>query len=329
MKLLEKLGISRRSMPLIATFVVFIALYVYGGISYRNFFSARVFFNLLTDNAVLGITAVGMTFVIISGGIDLSVGAVISTTAMAVAVMTQAGVPNGLVIPIALLYGTVLGFLMGFIIEYFKAPPFIVTLAGMFFSRGFGYVLSLSSVPIVYEFYAKASAFGLKIGNGRFTIPGIALIVVIIAAIFLSRSTKFGRNIYAIGGSEQSAVFMGLPVFRVKVLVYTLSGFCASLAGFIYTFYTLSGYGLAGIGLEMDAIASAVIGGTLMTGGYGTIFGTLIGTLIQGLIKTIISFNGQFSVYWIRLFTGGMLLLFILLQKAFVAGTAGMKKAEG
>lgn len=329
MKFLEKLGISRRSMPLVATFIVFVALYVYGGVSYRNFFSARVFFNLLTDNAVLGITAVGMTFVIISGGIDLSVGAVISTTAMAVAVMTQAGVPNGLIIPVALLYGTFLGFLMGFIIEYFKAPPFIVTLAGMFFSRGFGYVLSLSSVPIVYEFYAKASAFGIKIGNGKFTIPGIALISIIIIATFLSRRTKFGRNIYAIGGSEQSALFMGLPVFRTKVLVYTMSGFCASFAGFIYTFYTLSGYGLAGIGLEMDAIASAVIGGTLMTGGYGTIFGTLIGTLIQGLIKTIISFNGQFSVYWIRLFTGGMLLLFILLQKAFVAGTSGLKKAEG
>ena len=213
MKLLDKFGISRRSMPLIATFVVFIALYVYGGVSYRNFFSARVFFNLLTDNAVLGITAVGMTFVIISGGIDLSVGAVISTTAMAIAVMTQAGVPNGVVIPVALLYGTFLGFLMGFIIEFFKAPPFIVTLAGMFFSRGFGYVLSLGSVPITYDFYKKASAFGFKIGNGKLTVSGMALIAVVIIAIFLSRRTKFGRNIYAIGGNEQSAVFMGLPVF--------------------------------------------------------------------------------------------------------------------
>lgn len=328
MNILSKFGISRRSLPLVATFVVFIALYVMGGLSYRNFFSARVFFNLFTDNAVLGITAVGMTFVIISGGIDLSVGAIISTTAMAVAVMTQSGVPNVLIIPVAILFGTVIGFLMGFIIEYFKAPPFIVTLAGMFFARGFGYVLSLGSVPITYEFYKKASAFGIKIGNGKLTIPGIALILVIIVAIYISKKTKFGRNIYAIGGSEQSAIFMGLPVTRTKILVYTMSGFCSSLAGFIYTFYTLSGYGLAAIGLEMEAIASAVIGGTLMTGGYGTIFGTLIGTLIQGLIKTIISFNGQFSVYWIKLFTGGMLLAFILIQKLFVAGTAGMKKAE-
>jgi simple sugar transport system permease protein len=313
-------------MPLVVTFVVFLALYIIGGLSYRNFFSTRVFFNLLTDNAVLGITAVGMTFVIISGGIDLSVGAVISTTAMIVAVMTRAGVPNFFVIIAALLFGIVLGFLMGFMIQYFKTPPFIVTLAGMFFARGLGYILSLGSVPITYGFYSTASSFGIKIGTGKLTVPGMALIIIVAVAIYISKRTKFGRNVYAVGGNEQSALFMGLPVFKTKVMVYTLSGFCSALAGFIYTFYTLSGYGLAAIGMEMEAIASAVIGGTLMTGGYGSIIGTLIGTLIQGLIKTMISFNGQFSVYWIKLFTGGMLLAFILLQKIFVAGSFSGKK---
>jgi simple sugar transport system permease protein len=119
---------------------------------------------------------------------------------------------------------------------------------------------------------------------------------------------------------------MGLPVGATKIGVYTFSGFCSALAGFIYTFYTLSGYGLAAMGLEMEAIASAVIGGTLMTGGYGTVWGTLLGTMIQGLIKAIIAFNGQFSVFWIKLFTGGMLLGFILLQKVFVMGASSRRR---
>jgi simple sugar transport system permease protein len=294
--------------------------------SYRNFLSPRVFFNLLTDNAVLGITAVGMTFVIISGGIDLSVGAVISTTAMIVAVLIQAGVPNLLVIIIALSFGTLLGFLMGFMIQFFKTPPFIVTLAGMFFARGLGYVLSLGSVPINHPFYSQMSSIGIRIGNGKLTIPGITLLLITLIAWYISRRTRFGRNVYALGGNEQSAILMGLPVGNTKIGVYTFSGFCSALAGFIYTFYTLSGYGLAAMGLEMEAIASAVIGGTLMTGGYGTVWGTLLGTLIQGLIKAIIAFNGQFSVFWIKLFTGGMLLGFILLQKVFVLGASSRKK---
>ncbi|MEA5031086.1 MAG: galactofuranose ABC transporter, permease protein YjfF [Sphaerochaeta sp.] len=318
--------ISRRDMPLVATFIVFLLLYAFGGFSYRNFMTPRVFLNLLTDNAVLGITAVGMTFVIISGGIDLSVGAVISTTAMIVAVLTKAGMNNMLVIAIALLFGTTLGFLMGGMIQYFKTPPFIVTLAGMFFARGLGYVLSLGSVPITHPFYTNASSIGIKIGNGKLSMPAMALLAMILIGWFISRRTRFGRNVFAVGGNEQSAILMGLPVTRTKIAVYTFSGFCSAVAGFIYTFYTLSGYGLAAMGLEMEAIASAVIGGTLMTGGYGTILGTLLGTLIQGLIKSIIAFNGQFSVFWIKLFTGGMLLGFILLQKIFVYGTKSRRK---
>ena len=320
--------ISRRELPLVATFVVFLALYAFGGFSYRNFMTSRVFFNLLTDNAVLGITAIGMTFVIISGGIDLSVGAVISTTAMIIAVLLQSGVPNGIVVIVALLFGTSLGFLMGLLIQFFRTPPFIVTLAGMFFARGLGYVLSLGSVPIHHPFYAQMSSWGIRIGNGKFTIPGMALILMTIIAWYITKRTRFGRNVYALGGNEQSALLMGLPVGQTKIGVYTFSGFCSALAGFIYTFYTLSGYGLAAMGLEMEAIASAVIGGTLMTGGYGTVWGTLLGTLIQGLIKAIIAFNGQFSVFWIKLFTGGMLLGFILLQKVFVFGAVTRRKKK-
>ncbi|NLZ61833.1 MAG: sugar ABC transporter permease YjfF [Acholeplasmataceae bacterium] len=318
MRKYKRFQIPRRSMPLIATLLVFVLLYTYGGVTYRKFMTMRVFFNLLTDNAVLGITAIGMTFVIISGGIDLSVGAVISTTAMMVAVLLRAGVPNFLVILIALSFGTILGLLMGAMIEYFSTPPFIVTLAGMFFARGLGYILNLGSVPISYPFYVKMSSLGVRLGTGKLTIPGITLLLMSIIGWYILKWTRFGRHVYALGGSEQSSILMGLPVTRTKVLVYTFSGFCSAIAGLIYTFYTLSGYGLAAMGLEMEAIASAVIGGTLMTGGYGTIWGTLLGTMIQGLLKSIIAFNGQFSVFWIKLFTGGMLLIFILLQKVFL-----------
>lgn len=325
MNFFQRIGLSKKNLPLTATFTVFILLYLVGGLSFKNFLTPRVFFNLLTDNAVLGIAAVGISFVIFSGGIDLSIAAVVSTTAMIVAVMSRAGVPNLFVVLTALLFGTLLGLLMGWIIHYFNAPPFIVTLSGQFFARGLGYVLSLDSIPITHGFYQTASSFGLRFGNGKLTVPGMALLLVIAAGVYVSRRTKLGRNIYALGGSEQSALLMGLPVARTKIIVYTISGFCASLAGFVYTFYTLSGYGLAAIGLEMDAISAAVIGGTLMSGGYGSIFGTLIGTLIQGLIKGIISFNGQFSVYWIKIFTGMMLLAFIALQKVFIAGAGGRK----
>ena len=327
MKTTSRFGLNKKNLPLMATFLVFILLYAMGGMSFRNFMTPRVFFNLLTDNAVLGIAAVGMSFVIFAGGIDLSIAAVVSTTAMIVAIMARAGLPNPLVILTALLFGTLLGLAMGAIIHFFKAPPFIVTLSGQFFARGLGYVLSLDSIPITHGFYKTASSFGFRFGNGKFTVLGMALLLVILAGVYLSRKTRLGRNIYALGGNEQSALLMGLPVARTKIIVYTLSGFCASLAGFVYTFYTLSGYGLAAIGLEMEAISAAVIGGTLMSGGYGSIFGTLIGTLIQGLIKAIISFNGQFSVYWIKIFTGLMLLAFIAMQKVFIAGAAGKRRS--
>lgn len=318
----KKVSYFRRNLTIIAPAIVFVAFFITGGLLFDKFFTLRVLLNLLTNNAFLGLAAVGMTVVIISGGIDLSVGAVISTTAMIIAVLDRSGVSPVIAVPIAILFATGLGFLMGLMIDYFDSPPFIVTLAGMFFARGLGYVLSLSSIPIKAPFYHAMSTAGIRFdGGAKLTIPAIIFLVMVLVTWFLLRHTKFGRTCYAIGGNEQSAFLMGLPVARTKVLIYAFSGFCSGIGGLVYVFYTLSGYGLAALGLELQAIASVVIGGTLLTGGFGSVIGTLIGVGIRGTIQTFISFQGTLNVYWTPIFVGGLLFLFILLQKAFVAGT--------
>jgi simple sugar transport system permease protein len=138
--------------------------------------------------------------------------------------------------------------------------------------------------------------------------------------LYLARATSFGRAVYAIGGNEHSALLMGLPVARTVVLVYTLSGFCSALAGVVFTFYMLSGYGLHAMGLELDAIAAVVIGGTLLSGGVGSLVGTLFGVLILGTLQTLISFDGSLSSWWTRIVIGALLFLFCLLQRLFEAG---------
>jgi ribose/xylose/arabinose/galactoside ABC-type transport system permease subunit len=308
----------RQRIPILSPALVFIVIFGIGGLLYRNFFSLGVLLNLFTDNAFLGVAAVGMTFVIISGGIDLSVGAVISTSAMIIAVVDQSGAGPLVGIPLALAFGAALGFLLGLIIHFFRAHPFIVTLSGMFLARGLGYVLSWQSVPIENEFYAQASQIGIPMGGIlKLSVPAIMFIAVVIIGIIVQRTTKYGRNIYAIGGNEQSAFLMGLPIGRTKILIYTISGLLSALGGVVLSFYTLQGYGNAAFGLELEAIASVVIGGTLLTGGVGSVLGTLIGVLILGLIQTFISFQGTLNVYWTRIFIGMMLFAFILLQKAF------------
>ena len=309
--------------------MVFVVFFIIGGLLFRNFFTLRVLLNLLTNNAFLGLAAVGMTVVIISGGIDLSVGAVISTTAMIIAVLDRSGFSPAIAAPIAILFATGLGFLMGLMIQYFEAPPFIVTLAGMFFARGMGYVLSLSSIPIKAPFYHAMSTAGLRFeGGAKLTVPAMIFLFMVMVTLFLLRYTKFGRTCYAMGGNEQSAFLMGLPVPRTKVLIYTFSGFCSGIGGLVYVFYTLSGYGLAAIGLELQAIAAVVIGGTLLTGGFGSVVGTLIGVGIRGTIQTFITFQGTLNVYWTPIFVGLLLFLFILLQKVFLVGSKRRKKGK-
>jgi ribose/xylose/arabinose/galactoside ABC-type transport system permease subunit len=214
-----------------------------------------------------------------------------------------------------LLTGTLLGLLMGLLIHYFDIQPFIATLAGLFLARGITYLISVESISIKDPTFTELAFRTVNVGDYyiRWTAL-IALLTVAVAAYVLAR-TRFGRTVYAIGGSESSAMLMGLRVAFTKVGVYVISGFCAALAGLLFSLYILSGNSLHAIGMELDAIAAVVIGGTLLTGGRGYVVGSLLGVLVLGIIKTLISFDGTLSSYWIRIITGVLLLAFVVVQR--------------
>ena len=317
-----KLHLNQKNIPLLATLLVFILLYLSGAFAYRGFFSIRVFINLFIDNAFVGIIAVGMTFVIISGGIDLSVGSLVAFTGVLSAnLLARTDMPPFMVIFICLLCGAILGFTMGSLIHCLNMEPFLVTLVGMFLARGLSFMVSLDSVPIRNEMFLDISKAAIPLGNGiKLPAYAVAFIIMVIIGAWILHYTRFGRNIYAIGDNENSALLMGLPVGKTKILIYTLNSTICALGGLVYSLYTLAGYPLAGTGLELDVITAVVIGGTLLTGGVGFMEGTLIGVLILGLIQTIITFQGNLSTWWTKVFIGILLCLFILLQRYLSSG---------
>jgi simple sugar transport system permease protein len=261
-----------------------------------------------------------MTFVILTGGIDLSVGAVVALSGMIAASLLQTGWSPAAVIPLILVLTSVLGLLVGLMIHIFKVQPFIATLAAMFLARGLCYVISQSSISITDATFVQLAVARIPLGGNMSITPSVIIAVLAVAiAVWVLHATRFGRTVYAIGGSEQSGLLMGLPVARTKVLVYVISGFCSGLAGVLFTFYTLSGYPLTAIGTELDAIAAVVIGGTLLTGGYGFVLGSVLGVLVLGVIQTIITFEGTLSSWWTKIFIGALLLVFIILQKVLTA----------
>jgi simple sugar transport system permease protein len=309
---------SRRLLPLSITALLFFAMAAFGAIRYEGFLSLQVFLNLLIDNAFLCVVAVGMTFVILSGGIDLSVGAVIALTTMVSASLLDAGWNPYAAMALVLVLGAAFGALQGFLIQRFNLAPFIVTLAGMFMARGCCYLISTESIPINDRTYAAIAQARIPVGFGSsLTIGAIVALVVVAVAMRIAHSTEFGRTVYAIGGGESSARLMGLSVTSTKIGVYLLSGLCAALGGIVMTFYMLSGYSLHAVGLELDAIAAVVIGGTLLAGGVGYVAGTLFGVLILGIIQTLIAFDGSLSSWWTKIVVGALLLLFCLLQRLF------------
>lgn len=307
-----------RHLPLLVTLALFLAMAAVGGILYPGFLSPQVFLNLLIDNAFLCVAAVGATFVILTGGIDLSVGAVIAFTTVLLAVLVQqSGWHPMAAIPVVLALGSAFGAAMGVLIQRYRLPPFVVTLAGMFLARGAATLLSVDSIGIDHPFYTTLSYVRIPLGFGSLSIGAVLALSVVAAGIWIAHATRFGRTVYAIGGSETSARLMGLPVDSTLVGVYALSGFCSALAGVIYTFYMLSGYSQHALGLELDAIAAVVIGGTVLAGGTGYVVGTLIGVLILGLIQTMIAFDGTLSSWWTRIAIGLLLFVFCVLQRLF------------
>jgi simple sugar transport system permease protein len=313
--------IDPRFVPLAVTVALFFAMAGAGSVLYDGFFAPQVFLNLLIDNAFLCIVAVGMTFVILTGGIDLSVGAVVALTTMISAhLVEREGVSPWLVMPLVLAIGAAFGMAQGYLVQKFRLQPFIVTLAGMFLARGLCYLISTESISITHPVYREFAQARVPLGaDASLSVGAIVAIAIVLLGVWLAHATKFGRTVYAIGGNEVSAELMGLPVGATLVRVYMLSGFCAALGGVVMTFYMLSGYSLHALGLELDAIAAVVIGGTLLQGGVGYVIGTLFGVLLLGIIQTWISFDGTLSSWWTRIVVGALLFVFCLLQRLFEA----------
>ena len=319
-----------------ATIGLFLLIYLFGAIAYGGigFTTLRTFTTLFVDNAYYWISAIGMTMVLITGGIDLSVGAVASLTGMLIAYGTTIlGIHPLICIAFALLVGVGLGLLMGWIIHYLNVPPFITTLTGMFLARGVCSLISRESIEInhpMIDQLASWKIFIMQLKDGQWVkikpssyinFNVILFFVMLLVGIYLLQRTRFGRNIYAIGGSEQSAKLMGLPVGRTKVLVYGFNGLCSVLAGITYALYVKSGWNLSLQGAELDVITCAVIGGTLLTGGVGYMIGTLFGVMLKSLIPALITFNGNLLSWWGKIATGLLLLLFICIQKIVVRTT--------
>ncbi|MFJ6194742.1 galactofuranose ABC transporter, permease protein YjfF [Micromonospora sp. NPDC092111] len=307
--------VPQRQVPVLATLVLLLVMYAVGVSQYRAFSNVQVVFNVFIDNGFLLVVAVGMTFVILTGGIDLSVGSVVAMTAMVSASLLRDGLPPALVLLIALLIGPILGFAMGCVIHFFDIQPFIVTLAGMFFARGMCTWISATSVPITDGFWTSAAQHRIHLGENFVSISVLIALAVVAVAAGVLAYTRLGRNVYAIGGNQQSALLMGLPVGRTKITVYTISGLCSAIGGILLSFYTLSGAPLIAVGMELDTIAAVVIGGTLLTGGSGYVLGTVLGVLVLGVIQTLITFDGTLSSWWTKIVIGGLLFVFILLQR--------------
>ena len=323
-----------------ATIGIFLIIYAFGAIMYgsKGFTTLRTFVNMFIDNAYYGISAVGMTMVLITGGIDLSVASIASLTGMFIACgSTVLGIHPLICIAFSLVVGVGLGLLQGATIHYLNVPPFIATLTGNFLARGVCSLISRESIDISHpmiDALAKWKIYFMRLEDGEWVkIKPIAFInfnlilfiVMIIIGTIILQKTRFGRNVYAIGGNEQSAKLMGLPVGRTKVLVYGFNGLCSVLAGIAYALYVKSGWNLSLQGGELEVITCAVIGGTLLTGGVGYMVGTLFGVLLKAVIPALITFNGNLLSWWGKIATGALLLLFICIQRAVVTYTGNQK----
>ena len=301
----------------VALIVLVLSIAVFGLILGGKFFSAFTLTLILQQVAIVGIVGAAQTLVILTKGIDLSVGAIMVLSSVVMGQFAfRYGLPPELAVICGLGVGAFCGFINGVLVARMKLPPFIVTLAGMFMARGLASILTQDSIPIDHDVYRAISGLYYRLpGGGRLSAIGLLMLFVFLVGGIIAHKTRFGSYVYALGGNPTSAALMGVPVARTTIGIYALASFLGGLAGIVYSLYTSSGYPLAAVGMELDAIAAVVIGGTLLTGGYGFIFGTLIGVMLQGLVQTYIVFDGTLSSWWTKIAIGLLLFMFILLQK--------------
>ena len=332
---------NRKIIPILATALLALVAYGIGAYLFVGMRNPQVFFNLFRNNAHVLISAVGMTLVILTGGIDLSVSGVVALTTVSTAVLLREGWNPWVVILLMLAMGMGLGSIMGGFIVKLKVQPFIATLAGMWFARGMCFFISDDAVQIddrLFHILGKTKILipgltELAESQGTpapyVTISVVVAFILLIVAIYIAQYTRFGRTVYAIGGNEgrneQSARLMGLAVDRTKLLVYTFNGFCSAVAGLAYALFFESGHGLYASGFELEVIASVVMGGTMLTGGVGYVFGTLFGVMVYSVTQVLIQFIGSLSSWWTRIVIGVLTLIFIGVQTILANQKGGRK----
>lgn len=329
----QKKILSDTNLLLLITVIVFVLMYV-GAMLFlgEGFLKAQNFFNILMSQSALIITSCGMSIVMINGGIDISVGGVVALVSMCSAVYLDFMGGNVFVsVLIALGIGLAYGIVQGFLVAYLEIQPFIVSLAGMFFARG------LTSIVHSAPFNVENEAF-MALKDTRIVVPGlgsvnrigkyvdayinigviVAILVVVVLFIVL-RWTKLGRAFYAVGGNRQSALMLGINVKRTRFLAHLLCSLLAGVAGYVYFLYVGSGSPSHATGMEMNAIASSIIGGTMLTGGVGNIFGTFLGVLSLSTIQNIVSSIGLDEAWWTGITVAAMLCLFLVIQSIVMA----------
>ncbi|MCH5249809.1 MAG: sugar ABC transporter permease YjfF [Lachnospiraceae bacterium] len=321
------------SLLLTITIVVFFLMYI-GAIVFQGsgFLKPQTFFNILNANAALIILACGLSLVMITGGIDISVGGVTALISMSCAVYLDYHDGNVfMAIVLALAIGLAFGVFQGFLVAYLDIQPFIVTLAGMFFARGMTTIVNTNPFNVANEAF-------VTLKNTRIIVPGmgsvnklgnyvnayveigviVALLVVIVFFCIL-RWTKLGRAFYAVGGNRQSALMLGINVKRTRFMAHLLCGLLAGIGGFVYFLHVGSGSASHASGAEMDAIASSIIGGTMLSGGVGNIIGTFFGVLSLSTIQNIVSSAGLDQAWWTGITRAAMLCLFLVIQSVVIA----------
>ena len=344
-RLRRRASLTDTNLLLIITIVVFIVMYMSAVIFLqKGFTKPQMFFNILNENASLLVLSCGMTLVMITGGIDISVGQVTCLVCMACAVHLQKvndGVATGNVFTsllIALAIGLAFGIVQGALVAYMEFQPFIVTLAGLFFAKGMTTIVCSDRVPVTYEPFVKLARtevtipFLGSVNKKGIYIPayvevGVIVALAVVVLLFcLLRWTKLGRNFYAVGGNNQSANMLGINVKLTKFLAHVLCGLCAGLGGYLFFLHACSGSPLHAQGAEMNAIASSIIGGTLLSGGVGNIVGTLFGVLSLSTIKNIVTSLGLEDAWWTNITVGVMLCIFLLVQSVILARKNNKKK---
>ncbi|MBO4376401.1 MAG: sugar ABC transporter permease YjfF [Lachnospiraceae bacterium] len=320
------------------TICIFVVMYLLAMVFLQGgFLHTQQIFDLLNDNASLIIVSCGLTIVMIGGGIDISVGAVTSLVVMSCILYLNDGGNVFVSVLIALGIGLAFGAVHGFLISYLEIQPFIVTLAGMFFARGMTTILSVNPQKVDNaEFEALRNAkieipwlgYVAKNGNlvpARMELGVVIALICVICVFILLMFLRLGRNFYAMGGNQTSALMLGINVKRTRFMSYLISGLLSGISGYALMMHTGAGNATNAAGMEMNAIASSIIGGTLLTGGVGNVIGTFFGTLTLTTIKKIVVSSGLKDPWWQSITTGGMLCFFILLQ-SIVLGKRQKKK---